>query len=81
LRAQSKKLIETVAGIFEQDRVAIEAVHETMKRNRGRGVVHLQADKGRTSRDAWSRSAWRSSRADSVGRQSVTLSSTLLGCE
>lgn len=42
----SKKLIETVAGIFEQDRVAIEAVHETMKRNRGRGVVHLQADKG-----------------------------------
>ena len=44
--ALSKKLVEQVAGIFEQDRVAIEGVHETMKRNRGRPVIHLIADKG-----------------------------------
>jgi phenylpropionate dioxygenase-like ring-hydroxylating dioxygenase large terminal subunit len=44
--ALSAKLVETVAGIFEQDRVAIEAVHETMRRNVGRPVIHLQTDKG-----------------------------------
>jgi vanillate O-demethylase monooxygenase subunit len=44
--ALSKKLVETVAGIFEQDRVAIEAVHQTTQKHRGRSVVHLQADKG-----------------------------------
>lgn len=42
----SMKLGDTVRGIFEQDRVAIEAVHQTMLRNAGRPVVHLQADKG-----------------------------------
>ena len=44
--ALTQKLADTVAGIFEQDRVAIEAVHETMLRNRGRPVIHLQTDKG-----------------------------------
>ena len=34
--ALSDKLVATVAGIFEQDRVAIEAVHDTMQRNAGR---------------------------------------------
>ncbi|MSQ69906.1 MAG: aromatic ring-hydroxylating dioxygenase subunit alpha [Betaproteobacteria bacterium] len=42
----SKKLVDTVRGIFEQDRVAIEAVHQTMKKNAGRPVVHLLNDKG-----------------------------------
>ena len=44
--ALSDKLVATVAGIFEQDRVAIEAVHDTMQRNAGRPVIHLQTDKG-----------------------------------
>ena len=42
----SKKLCEMVAGIFEEDRKAIEGVHRTMKANEGRPVIHLLADKG-----------------------------------
>jgi phenylpropionate dioxygenase-like ring-hydroxylating dioxygenase large terminal subunit len=42
----SNKLVDQIARIFEQDRVAIEAVHATMLRNRGRAVIHLQTDKG-----------------------------------
>lgn len=44
--ALSAKLVETIANIFEQDRVAIEAVQKVMDRNPGRKVIHLQTDKG-----------------------------------
>ncbi len=42
----TKKLRDMVAGIFEEDRKAIEGVHLRMKENVGRKVVQLLADKG-----------------------------------
>jgi vanillate O-demethylase monooxygenase subunit len=44
--ALSQKLAETVARIFEEDRTACEAVQQVMERNRGRGVIDVNADQG-----------------------------------
>lgn len=42
----SKTLQESVTRIFEQDRIAIEAVQQVMNRTGNRPVIHVRADKG-----------------------------------
>jgi len=37
---------DRVASIFEEDKVACEAVHQVMKRNEGRPVININADGG-----------------------------------
>jgi vanillate O-demethylase monooxygenase subunit len=44
--ALSQKLVETIAKIFEEDRVACEAVHAVMRREPGRTVIDVNADQG-----------------------------------
>ncbi len=41
----SETLRKEIAAVFDQDRVLVEGTHQVMKRNPGRTVIHLQADK------------------------------------
>lgn len=44
--AMDKAFADRVAAIFEEDRVACEAVHQVMRRGQGRPVIDINADAG-----------------------------------